>query len=204
MSDPIQDQFIAARRNQILAAAKTVFAEKGFHSATTKDIARQAGISEGTIYNYFQNKTALLIGIFELMQTTVQAEAVIPSPDQTDVRGLLTAYFRYPLMALKDDNFGLFRVVMSEIMVNPELRMLYHQRILEPSLTMTEAYFQQLVAQGLIKPVNIGLLVRAISGLIMGLILQYTMDDTTLAAEWDALPDVLAAIILDGIDGGEA
>ena len=47
------------RRTQILEAAAAVFAEKGFHKATTKEIARVAGISEGTIYNYFAQKRDL-------------------------------------------------------------------------------------------------------------------------------------------------
>ena len=51
--DPIQELVKKARRNQILDAATKVFAEKGFHSTTIKDIAREAGIADGTIYNYF-------------------------------------------------------------------------------------------------------------------------------------------------------
>ncbi|MFL7790868.1 MAG: helix-turn-helix domain-containing protein, partial [Anaerolineae bacterium] len=51
--DPIRQQLIEARRNQILDAAAAVFAEKGFHRTTTKEIASRAGIAEGTIYNYF-------------------------------------------------------------------------------------------------------------------------------------------------------
>ncbi len=43
--DPIQAQLIAARRKQILEAAVKVFAEKGFHQTTIKDIAREAGIA---------------------------------------------------------------------------------------------------------------------------------------------------------------
>ncbi len=62
--DPIQAQLIAARRNQILDAAAKVFAEKGFHPTTIKDIAAEAGIAHGTIYNYFENKTALRCSAF--------------------------------------------------------------------------------------------------------------------------------------------
>ena len=44
--DPIQELVTAARRKQILDAATQVFAEKGFHRATIKDIARVAGIAD--------------------------------------------------------------------------------------------------------------------------------------------------------------
>src|SRR5579884_1574030 len=45
--DPIQAQLIAARRKQILEAAVKVFAEKGFHQTTIKEIAIEAGIAQG-------------------------------------------------------------------------------------------------------------------------------------------------------------
>ncbi|GAB3652720.1 hypothetical protein GCM10027589_10350 [Actinocorallia lasiicapitis] len=46
-------------RERILAAAIEVIKERGVVGATTKEIARRAGVSEGSLYNYFDNKTAL-------------------------------------------------------------------------------------------------------------------------------------------------
>src|SRR3989337_4485702 len=51
------------RRTQILDAAVRVFARRGFDRATIKDIARSAGLSEGSIYNYFRSKEELLVHI---------------------------------------------------------------------------------------------------------------------------------------------
>ena len=42
-----------------------VFAEKGFHQSRISDIARKAGVADGTIYLYFKNKEDLLLSIFE-------------------------------------------------------------------------------------------------------------------------------------------
>ena len=42
-SDPIREQLLEARRNQLLDAAAEVFAAKGFHQSTTKEIAKTAG-----------------------------------------------------------------------------------------------------------------------------------------------------------------
>ncbi len=50
ISDPIQKLVTATRRKKILDAATQVFAEKGFHRTMNKDIARVAGITDGTIY----------------------------------------------------------------------------------------------------------------------------------------------------------
>src|SRR5690242_15098479 len=74
-NDPIQEQLIAARRNQILDAATTVFSEKGFHRATIRDVAKTAGIADGTIYIYFENKTAILFGILDRMNQTDERPA---------------------------------------------------------------------------------------------------------------------------------
>lgn len=52
-----------ARRIKILEAAQSVFAEKGFHDATIAEIARAAGVSEGSIYEYFSSKEGVLFAI---------------------------------------------------------------------------------------------------------------------------------------------
>ncbi len=54
---------LAERLDKILAAASRLFAEKGFHRTTTKEIAEAADVAEGTLYNYFDNKNDLLLEI---------------------------------------------------------------------------------------------------------------------------------------------
>jgi TetR/AcrR family transcriptional regulator, fatty acid metabolism regulator protein len=53
------------RKDQIINAAIKVFAEKGFYNSKVADVARAAGIADGTIYLYFKNKDDLLISLFE-------------------------------------------------------------------------------------------------------------------------------------------
>src|SRR5260221_14063541 len=81
--DPIQELVTAARRKQILVAATQVFAEKGFHRATIKDIARVAGIADGTIYTYFASKTEALVGILHrLNESTEREQQLVPKSEQ--------------------------------------------------------------------------------------------------------------------------
>lgn len=47
------------RRQQILDAALTVFSGKGFHATNVSDVAAEAGVSQGTIYWYFESKEEL-------------------------------------------------------------------------------------------------------------------------------------------------
>lgn len=53
------------KRERIIEAAVRVFAQKGFYTANVKDVARAAGVADGTIYLYFKNKDDLLISLFE-------------------------------------------------------------------------------------------------------------------------------------------
>jgi TetR/AcrR family fatty acid metabolism transcriptional regulator len=53
------------KRSLITDAAVEVFAEKGFRQARVSDIARRAGVADGTIYLYFRNKEDILLSIFE-------------------------------------------------------------------------------------------------------------------------------------------
>jgi TetR/AcrR family fatty acid metabolism transcriptional regulator len=203
MHDPVQQQLITARRNQILDAAAIVFAEKGFHPTTTKDIAKQAGVSEGTIYNYFDSKSGLLLGIFERMKATIVQQELPPVPDGADVRAVVTAILYHPLNALKQDDFALFRIVISEMLVNEELRALYYQQILAPTLALAEGFLQQQFAQRDLDPAAVGLITRAISGMVLGLLLEHIMGDALLAEQWDQLPGVLADLIVNGLEGGQ-
>lgn len=197
--DPIQTQLIAARRNQILDAAAKVFAEKGFHPTTIKDIATEAGIAHGTIYTYFENKTALLLGIFDRMKATIIQENTPPALDTIDLRTFIRTFIYLPLMGLKKDNFALFRIIVSEMMVNEELRTLYYKQILEPTLLLAEPYFQEQAAKRGLNPAGARLTIRAISGMVMGLTIEYIMGDSTLAAQWEELPDFLTDLILHGL-----
>jgi TetR/AcrR family transcriptional regulator, fatty acid metabolism regulator protein len=51
------------RKEQILKAAEQVFARKGYHDATISDVARQAKVSDATIYEYFSSKEDLLFSL---------------------------------------------------------------------------------------------------------------------------------------------
>lgn len=51
------------RQTEILDAAARVFAEKGYHRASTPDICARAGVSNGALYKYFRNKEAIYLSV---------------------------------------------------------------------------------------------------------------------------------------------
>lgn len=63
------------KRARIIDAAIKVFAERGFHTATVSEIAKAAGVADGTIYLYFKGKDDLLLRLFDEKMTELLAEA---------------------------------------------------------------------------------------------------------------------------------
>jgi AcrR family transcriptional regulator len=197
--DPIQEQLIAARRTQILNAATKVFAEKGFHRATIKDIARTAGVADGTVYNYFGNKADVLIGILNRLNETEQRQAQLTLPEEQNFRSFFRAYLRQRIRVLWP-NAQVFQAILPEILVNPELRTLYYQQLILPTIEIAERYFQAQIEQGRLRQMDVPLTTRALAGNVLGLLVLQLLGDQEIAKRWEELPAVLAALLLDGLN----
>lgn len=56
---------VADKREAILRAATKVFARKGYFNSKVADVAREAGIADGTVYLYFKSKDEILHSVFD-------------------------------------------------------------------------------------------------------------------------------------------
>ena len=83
----------------ILEAARTIFVEHGFDGARMQEIARRAGIGEGTIYSYYDSKAELMLAVLQRFWDglTREAEGVMASVQTTDFFGRLEALAQYHL-----------------------------------------------------------------------------------------------------------
>jgi AcrR family transcriptional regulator len=202
--DPIREQLIEARRNQILDAAAAVFAEKGFHRATTKEIAETAGVSEGTIYNYFGSKADLLIGIMTRLAELENLDQELTDALQSDARDFLVTIFRQR-MGTVQRRIETIQAVLPEMLVNPALRERFYQQFVLPTAMLFEQYILARIERGHIRPLNVPLAVRAVQSMFVGLLVLRVLGDEQLLSEWDELPEVVATLIFDGLspkDGG--
>lgn len=55
-----------SKRELILTAAREVFFEKGYHDATSEEIAKRAGVGKGTLYQYFESKQEIFLEMHRL------------------------------------------------------------------------------------------------------------------------------------------
>jgi AcrR family transcriptional regulator len=70
-TDPERAQ---SRRTQVLDAAAVCFARSGFHGASMAEISKQAGMSAGHIYNYFDNKDAIIMAFVGMRMEHVNTQ----------------------------------------------------------------------------------------------------------------------------------
>jgi AcrR family transcriptional regulator len=80
----VSDEDKSQRRDEIMAAAKKVFARKGFHATTIADIAKEAGLAYGSVYWYFDSKDELFHALMAVEEQALRAHvstAMAAPPD---------------------------------------------------------------------------------------------------------------------------
>jgi TetR/AcrR family fatty acid metabolism transcriptional regulator len=102
------------KRARILEAAIKVFAERGFHSATVAEIARAAGVADGTIYLYFKGKDDLLLRLFDEKMTELLADAKAAIAQERTSASKLRRFIQLHL-ALVERNPELASVLIVEL-----------------------------------------------------------------------------------------
>jgi TetR/AcrR family fatty acid metabolism transcriptional regulator len=94
---------VADKREAILRAATKVFAESGYFNSKVADVARVAGVADGTVYLYFKSKEEILRSIFERGVGEMLAEARARIAGVTDPRMKLREIARLHLESLSAD-----------------------------------------------------------------------------------------------------
>ncbi len=169
--DSARRAFVEERQAQILNAAMKVFAKKGFERATIKDIAKEARVAEGSIYNYFKSKTDLLISIpRRLVQPTLESVSALDQLDATQPLSPEQAFTRigYLLVSLFQENAPLMRVLFSSVLsMKPATRELFAERVVLYLIGRVEEAFQKLNERGMFRPdLNLRLVPRMFVGML--------------------------------------
>jgi len=188
----------AARKTQIITAAASLFAEKGFHRTTTRDIAEAADVSEGTLYNYFDSKDDLLLDIMDMLDDlpsdTDQFDQVVVE----DGREFLMALMKGRRETIDQHN-PMLQSVLSEILVNPELRQRYFDEQVSPGIALISQYLQNLLDNGQFRQINVSYMSRTLVALMIGLYVLEVLGDSLIHATWDELSQVIVSLLIEGV-----
>lgn len=187
------------RRANLLAAARTVFAQRGYHSASVADILEVAGVARGTFYNHFVSKRDVFAAVLgELMEEIVSVVAPIDvaRPIAPQVRANLRAVLR--AMANAGDAVRiLFTDALSVDREGEEaLASFYAVALLrvERALTLGQA-------MGVVRAGETRQTARCLLGLLKEPVLQAHLAHEPLDS--DALAEAIYGLITAGVLGAE-
>jgi AcrR family transcriptional regulator len=106
-------QLVRDRRRQLIEAALTVFLRKGYHVATVRDIGREAGFTQGTIYNYVRSKSDILYLVCDDVMRAYQEAASRAIEGVDDPADRLSRALRV-VVAAADDHQDAIQLIFHE------------------------------------------------------------------------------------------
>ena len=197
-----KEKIAGMRRQQILEAAMEVFATRGFATATTAEIARAAGVAEGTIYNYFPSKRALLITVIQNFIITTPLLELIEKLPEGDIAGTFSNILRNRLKLIDSSLVSRIPTLMAEIQRDPELKAMWAKQFLQPLLSRMEDIYRYFQASGKYRRIEPAIAVRAVGGIIFGFLMLKILEGDTSPLEQlpqDEIVESLANFILHGL-----
>lgn len=174
---------------KILEAAIDIFAEKGFVSTSTNEIAKKANVAEGTIFRYFKTKKDLLKSIIKptLVKTIAPFEmdrfskAVFHKEYETFEDFLKVLIVNRMEFAKK--NTAVIKIIIQEIPFQQEMQEELKKLFKEKMYPRVEAVLQYFIDKGQIADMPIHTILRLIITSVMGLVVStIALKDITI---WD-------------------
>jgi AcrR family transcriptional regulator len=130
----------SSKRRQILDGARKVFMDLGFDGASMGEIARAAGVSKGTLYVYFADKSRLFEAIVE-EETLEQGKIAFNFDPGRDVTTTLTEFGQaYIAIICRPGGGSAIRTVMAIAERMPEVGRRYYEHVLAQTISRLATY----------------------------------------------------------------
>ncbi len=190
-----------SRQEEILTAAVSVFSEKGYAGATTSEVAKAAGVAEGTIFRYFKTKKDLLTAIVVKFAQSVSGnlvmagiEKIVAESEGKDIRIVLKEILMDRLHLLHR-MMPVFQVVLTEALYHPEIRNAMYENVYKRAHDTIGPIFNRLEEEGALrKGLSRETILRTIMGAFAALIVQCIfagMSEKAFEEEADRTIDLL-------------
>jgi len=189
---------VHSKYEKILRASIKVFAQNGFHRSKISQIAKEAGIADGTIYLYFKNKDDILIKIFEDRLEKNLAELKSKLEKIEDPYEQLKFFISHHL-ALFDTNRGLIEVLTVELRMSNKFMKEYVPQRFGEYLNLLSGIIRRGKDKGIFRPdVMPGVAKRVIYGALDG-ILVYLILAPKPKYDLNTCVDQITSIMVSGL-----
>ena len=170
-----KEKLTRTRQKQITRAALTVFSRKGFGEATVADIAEEAGIGVGTIYNYYRDKQDVLISLIAEHLISANLVKIIENTARRNSEDLFQSLIEERL-AFGLDNVQKLLFLFFEIQRDPKLRQQYTSQVVGPLLTLAEKYLIDQMNRGKFRKMDARIISRTLASIIIGNMILHRLE----------------------------
>lgn len=186
-------------QDKILDSAIRHFAKKGYNGTKTADIAKDSGVSEGTVFKYYGTKKDILRGAMNKIVHEIIPGIMFGSEEDfqslvysSDPRGELKQFFKIRLEKV-NQNLDAFRIVISELQYHEDIMNEYVGQFVPKVIKMIESFFAMGISNGVFKPMNPHTAARSMVGMLATIILEKNIlkKPIELDKETDAALDIL-------------
>ncbi|WP_296969495.1 TetR/AcrR family transcriptional regulator [Tepidanaerobacter sp. EBM-38] len=189
----ISEELSEKRKNQILEAAIQVFSKKGFEGSTTKEIAKKAKVSEGTIFRYFKTKKEILIHMLNILseQTLFDFVEQIESglEPQEAIKSLLKRHYRFIV-----NNQDLIKILVYEVQFHKDLKEKFYNDVLNRIIEFTTDIISEIMPDSKIPPRTIA---ENLMAIFLGLTLVHTFKNSKKYEEQEkVVSDTIRILVL--------
>ena len=207
MADLDKKEAFTEKHLKILEAAVRVFSEKGFSASRTSEVAKAAGVSEGTIFNYFKTKKDLLTGLLvplgdRVLQPFVLSglEKVIQSGGDREMEDVLRDLMK-DRVHLIQNNLPLVKTMAVEAAYHPELLQPLKEHVVPQALEMASNFLSKQQEQGNIREeIDATRALRVFMSMVFGYVMmRNVLGDVLPLAEEDEEIDKILDIFLHGV-----
>jgi len=151
-------------RERVLKAATALFAAKGFHETSTRDIARRARVNEITIYRLFKNKREMYFQVLDNKMALIRTEWLRPILQSSEDSKKVFLALAERLEALFDPTF--LRLVFYAALEKPGLfRRCYQPRLVNLYEILGE-YIRERIDEGVLRNIDPTLMARSLVAMI--------------------------------------
>ena len=189
------------RCNEILDAARKVFAKKGFADATMDEIAAACGLAKGTLYIYFKSKRDVYLRTLQHGATELLERVTANMLGVTGVRAKLRANIATRLEHA-EDNRDFIKIYLTEFVnvTHPAAWSTKDLRDVQLKLAQgVEQVLRDAVAHGEIQPLDVATIAFTIQDMIRSLTTRRVLGSSKKDREEDI--DILCNFIWKGIGG---
>ncbi|PEE41491.1 TetR/AcrR family transcriptional regulator [Bacillus pseudomycoides] len=165
------------RQMRILEAAVDMFGEKGYASTSTSEIAKRAGVAEGTIFRYYKTKKDLLLAVVMPTLTKFAAPFFVQAFAKEVLENTYKSYEEFLRVAIRNrfefakKHFPMLKILMQEVPFQPELKNEIQQLVEKELFSRFKKLIVHFQEQGQIIEMPTPSVVRLTLSAIMGLIL---------------------------------